>query len=213
MGRNSRFVGGAAVFLLGFSQPSTADETRSSRLVLRVYNYAAVSAEWMRLTSEKVRRTYGEAKVDVDWIEPLSRHGDTVATPASSADVFAVRLLIRSKMVSDRHSTRESVMGMALASDECGGTVSVSYAQVLRVARQYRQPVLDILALAMAHEVGHLLLPPPSHSATGIMRAAWDGDDTRRAVVGELAFTRTEASLIRAKLGACRVAAPLAAAR
>jgi hypothetical protein len=43
--------------------------------------------------------------------------------------------MIRSKMVSDRHTTQESVMGMALASDECGGTVSMSYAQVLRAAR------------------------------------------------------------------------------
>jgi hypothetical protein len=96
---------------------------------------------------------------------------------------------------------------MALPSDECGGTVSVSYAQVRRVAGQYRQPVPDILSLAMAHEVGHLLLPL-SHSATGIMRAEWDGDDIRHAVVGQLAFTTMEASLIRAKLGGCRVAAP-----
>jgi hypothetical protein len=143
----------------------------------------------MRRARETVRRTYGEAKVDVDWIEPLSRPGDTVVAPStSSANIFAVWLMIRAKMVSDRHTTRESVMGMALASDECGGTVSVSYAQVRRVAGQYRQPVPDILSLAMAHEVGHLLLPL-SHSATGIMRAEWDGDDIRHAVVGQLAFT------------------------
>jgi hypothetical protein len=208
MGRNSCVVGAAAVILLGTSQPATADEVRWSRLVLRVYNYAAVSQEWIRLAREKVRRTYGEAKVDVDWIEPLSRPADTVVPSKSSANIFAVRLLIRPKMVSDRHTTRESVMGVALASDECGGTLSVSYAQVLRVAGQYRQPVPDILALAMAHEVGHLLLPPPSHSATGIMRAEWDGDDIRRAVVGQLTFTTTEASLIRAKLGGCLAVAP-----
>jgi hypothetical protein len=25
----------------------------------------------------------------------------------------------------------------------------------------------------IAHEIGHLLLPPPAHSANGIMRAFW----------------------------------------
>ena len=213
MGRNRWVVDVAAVIVLGTGQAPTADEMRSSRLVLRVYNYAAVSPEWMRLASETFRRVYGEARVDIDWIEPLSRPGNTVDTFTSSANVFVVRLLIRPKMVTDRHTTRESVMGMALASDECGGTVSVSHAQVLRVARQYRQPVPDILAFAMVHEVGHLLLPPPSHSPTGIMRAEWDGDDIRRAVVGELAFTPTEATVIRAKLDGCGVAPPLAVAQ
>lgn len=214
MGRNSKFVGAAAVMLFGFSQPASADESRSSRVVLRVYNYAAVPPESMLAASEKVMRAYRDAGVDVEWIEPLSRRDDTaVATSASSPNIFAVRLMIRSKMVSDRRSTPESVMGMALASDDCGGTVSVSYDQVRRVARQYRQPVLDILALAMTHEVGHLLLPPPSHSATGIMRAEWDGDDIRHAVLSELAFTTKEASLIRAKLAGCGVAAAVTAAR
>ena len=62
----------------------------------------------------------------------------------------------------------------------------------------------SILALAMAHEIGHLLLPPPSHSTSGIKRPLWDGDDIRHAVLGQLTFTSAQSSLIRKKVVGCR---------
>jgi len=55
----------------------------------------------------------------------------------------------------------------------------------------------SILALAMAHEIGHLLLPPPR-------RPVWDGDDIRHAVLGQLTFTSAQSSLIRKKVVGCR---------
>jgi hypothetical protein len=48
--------------------------------------------------------------------------------------------------------------------------------------------------------MGHLLLPVPAHSNTGIMRAEWDGDDIRHGAAGFLMFTQAQAALIRSKL-------------
>jgi hypothetical protein len=42
-----------------------------------------------------------------------------------------------------------------------------SFTAAYRVAAEY------VLACAMAHEIGHLLLPPNAHSADGIMRGNW----------------------------------------
>ena len=42
-----------------------------------------------------------------------------------------------------------------------------SFTAANRVAVEY------VLACAMAHEIGHLLLPPNAHSADGIMRGSW----------------------------------------
>ena len=53
-----------------------------------------------------------------------------------------------------------------------------------------------VLAHAMAHEVGHLLLPH-GHSDTGLMRADWDADDLWSAANGELNFTAGQAESIR----------------
>ena len=56
-----------------------------------------------------------------------------------------------------------------------------------------------VLAHAMAHEIGHLLLPY-GHSATGLMRANWDNADLRHALTGQLNFTIQQAESIRARL-------------
>jgi hypothetical protein len=95
-------------------------------------------------------------------------------------------------------------MGDALPADSCSGNLSLFHDQVLKVTRLYRRPIAEIFVLAMAHEIGHVLLPPPGHSATGIMRRTWDGDDIRRAALGQLTFTSAESGSIRSKLAGCR---------
>jgi hypothetical protein len=64
-----------------------------------------------------------------------------------------------------------------------------------------------VLAYAIAHEIGHLLLPEPAHSPFGIMRADWDGDDLRHIASGSLQFTAGQADAIRAKVSGCCAAA------
>jgi len=150
------------------------------------------------------QKIVGRAFGEIDPGDPrLANPTHTLTAPSATPSArFAVRMMIRPKMVSEAR-TPGSVMGVALAADQNGGTLSLFYDRVMQVVRHYHQPIADILALAMAHEVDHLLLPPPSHSATGIMRASWDGDDIRHAVVGQLLFTAREASLMREKLTGC----------
>ena len=115
--------------------------------------------------------------------------------------------------------SRELTDGLAVATTALGGAVGtreyrgrmayVFYKRVERVARTYlntsrRRGTSDtdnviVLAHAMAHEIGHLLLPY-GHSATGLMRADWDAKDMRLAVHGRLNFTSEQAELIRARL-------------
>ena len=54
----------------------------------------------------------------------------------------------------------------------------------------------DLLGVIMAHEIGHLLLPPGSH-ATGIMAPKLDPFLKH----GGLAFGPRQASMIRARIG------------
>jgi predicted HD phosphohydrolase len=60
----------------------------------------------------------------------------------------------------------------------------------------------EILACVIAHEIGHLLLGPNSHSPTGIMKAKWSADELRGAGWGRLLFTPQQAELIRAEVRA-----------
>ena len=58
-----------------------------------------------------------------------------------------------------------------------------------------------MLACAIAHELGHLLLPTAGHSDLGLMRAWWDRDDFGRAERGQLRFSAEEAALLRGRDG------------
>jgi len=78
----------------------------------------------------------------------------------------------------------------------------VAYASIQALVQNPEpgRPLLDpadLLGYCIAHEIGHLLLPPGSHSPSGIMRARWRGDDFKLIATGRLLFTAEQAKLIR----------------
>jgi hypothetical protein len=69
----------------------------------------------------------------------------------------------------------------------------------------------QVLSHAMAHEIGHLLLGPNSHSRNGIMRAQWNRDDLRVIARASLRFTPEQTERLRAaylgRIQSARIAA------
>jgi hypothetical protein len=57
-----------------------------------------------------------------------------------------------------------------------------------------------LLGCALAHELGHMLLPLHAHSETGIMRAAWDAAHVSVGTSDYLHFTPWQARMIRKKI-------------
>jgi hypothetical protein len=77
---------------------------------------------------------------------------------------------------------------------ESGATdATVLYDRVELVAHRYHVKREILLGYAIAHELGHLLLPPHSHSETGVMRACLD---LELAAAKRLQFTREQGVLI-----------------
>ena len=91
-------------------------------------------------------------------------------------------------------------MGMALAADQLRAVLSLYFDAVTDVARRYGSPRGDVLGLALAHEIGHVLLPPPSHSSSGIMQPSWEGDDLRHVLFGDVTFTDGQVLAMRSRL-------------
>jgi hypothetical protein len=58
-----------------------------------------------------------------------------------------------------------------------------------------------ILGHAIAHELGHLLMPGQPHSNEGLMRAEWGYRQAEDAIGGRLLFQPAHAGLIRSRLG------------
>ena len=69
--------------------------------------------------------------------------------------------------------------------------------RVKHVAKSNSLDVGDLLGVIMAHEMGHLLLPPDSH-ATGVMAPRLDPFLIEH---GGLAFDPRQASMIRERIG------------
>jgi hypothetical protein len=57
-----------------------------------------------------------------------------------------------------------------------------------------------VLAIAIAHEIGHMVLPARAHSKDGLMHAAWDSNHFRSAAAGLLHFSAESATSIRRAL-------------
>ena len=70
---------------------------------------------------------------------------------------------------------------------------TVLYDRVEFVAHRYHVKREILLGYAIAHELGHLLLPPHSHSETGVMRACLD---LELAAARRMQFTREQGVLM-----------------
>jgi hypothetical protein len=106
---------------------------------------------------------------------------------------YAVRLVLLSgatarRVIAEEH-VDEGVLGQAAAITRSAYIFCnrVSSAAGLKAAS-----FVSVLGYAIAHELGHLVLPPNSHSPTGIMRAGMYPRTARPAY-----FTATQGTVIR----------------
>jgi hypothetical protein len=197
MTKRSRLLTLGALFTLGTASPRAASAERPPRQVItvRVYDYTGVPDAMLSHAKEDVSRVYSQAGIDVTWIDVRDTN------PAAG---FAIQIMIRRRPVDGSTSASGSVMGTSLGdTHDVGGSAFVFRDRVTHVAHERQQDVARVLGYAMAHEMGHLLLPYPAHSASGIMRAEWDGDDLRHIANGSMLFTPAQAALIRARAAGC----------
>jgi hypothetical protein len=89
--------------------------------------------------------------------------------------------------------THDTTMGFAI-----GFFASLSFRQVRKEAAFMGTAPEEILGLAAAHEIGHLL--SQSHSDKGIMRPSWNREDFGVSPQGAFKFTPEQAEQIRAEV-------------
>ena len=179
--------------LVGLAGPAAADPRPSLSIVLHVCGDARIQPNLVSRAKTEMSRIYRDAGIDIVW---------TREAP--------ITLIILSRELTDQLTVATTALGGAVGTREYQGrTAYVFYHRVENVARTYLKTSrtrgdydidnVIVLAHAMAHEIGHLLLPY-GHSATGLMRADWDARDMRLAVHGRLNFTSQQAQLIRTRL-------------
>jgi hypothetical protein len=135
-------------------------------VTIAVSNQAAVDDATLRKAQAEAARICAVADIPIVWGEST------------------FRVIVRREPRGGPGASSPSALGTTLGDDHShGGASFVFYDRVLRLAHKYQQPAAAVLALAIAHEIGHLLLPAPAHTATGLMKPEWDGDDIRRLLM------------------------------
>jgi hypothetical protein len=101
-------------------------------------------------------------------------------------------------VASDAADPRVTVTKLALGYAQPGTqAATVLYDRVATFAHTYHVTRQVLLGYTIAHELGHLLLPPNSHSNSGVMRSSLD---LERAAARRLRFTRGQGVLIVLRL-------------
>ena len=192
-----------------YSQPGAGSRLVSNGkgITLRVHNRAKAPHKTLIQSVQEVREIFSKAGVEVMWrVMPLPlEQNESLDHKQSSSSHPELSILITpdsaAKSMVERLGLKEHVFGLSpRPSNGRGGRLAYVFYHRVRefiVKRTLSEQEALVLALAIAHEVGHLLLPDRSHSQTGIMRARLDRQDLRLAAFGDLVFTPQQAQSIR----------------
>src|SRR5262245_51880128 len=182
----------SAAFTVSAPRVEAGDE---AVIRVRLYDYAGISDKTVADTQRRIANFYTPIGVTIDWASTFRPHS---TRDHGRLQDFTINILNRS--MAARTNWPPDALGSAVVSREGEGTIAyVLFDRLKAAAAAARWSVEDLLALVVAHELGHLLLPPGSHSE-GLMRGGWDVSELRRMHLDSLAFTPDHMALIRERL-------------
>jgi len=197
-------IGAGCLVALGCSLAVARGAERKAenpRIIVRVHDYAGVSRDILNRAEREMAKIFAAVEVETIWVDgPLAGVKPSQCTLSPQAvDLPIIDVNILPGAMAARYALQEAAVAYAPLEKEGdrASLASVFYERVKEVAAQAAMPLPRILAYAMAHELGHLLLRTSRHSWKGIMRAGWTPKDFSLDACGQLLFTPEQAKLIR----------------
>jgi hypothetical protein len=131
---------------------------------------------------------YRDAGIDLEWGNDL--------TGATVNRTLTIVLTTRKKAPA---GLRIDATGVApTPGNGTRGTVAYVFIDaVTEFASNHRVPLAQVFGGAIAHEIGHLSLPPNAHRKDGIMRGSWHPSDFPPLSPGVPGFPADQAQLLR----------------
>jgi len=183
--------------------PHQQTESKRLQIGVRVYNDAHVPDVQTRAAEEVVARVLQHAGIEAEWSDCTVVGGmprtdsPSCAAPLHSRDLvvyFVDRLEAHFSCV-DRNA-----LGYSIIPDtrELASMAYVSYSRIQHLSATTSTRAEDLLGLAVAHEIGHLLFGSNQHANQGIMRAKWRLRDLEARAWDEFQFTEEQGKRLRA---------------
>jgi hypothetical protein len=191
----------AVLMSAGVVVSSTRAVARDEAVIrVRIYDYAGLAPETVTDAQRIAANFYVPIGLAIDWAPTFRPHGRKDRENESGRlQDFTINVLNRTMVA--RTTWGPNAIGTAVVAPSGGGSIAyVLYDRLRDAAAASGWQVKDLLAVVIAHELAHLLLPPGSHSSDGLMRSGWDVAELRRIHVDSLAFTPDHVARIRERL-------------
>ena len=165
------------------------------RVMVKVYNGINLSSGELSRAEREAAKIFQFAGIQLTWTAGVLGPDVNDNTPSETWNTAFLQLRIWTRAMVGKKPLGSETLGLCI-SLENGDALVLADAIRKRAAFGTTDPT-DLLGLAMAHELGHLLLRSARHSVTGIMRARWSERQLRDDDRGYLRFTPREAETMR----------------
>ena len=155
-----------------------------------VYNGVPVSSRDLLRAEERAGRVFKQANIMVIWTAgpmPKDSSPDAAHEQRVPSDL---QLRIWTRSLAQPSMIDSDALGFCTSIE--GSQAVVLFDAVRSLVRSRSSNPADLLGLAIAHEMGHILLRSVNHSTAGIMRPRWLPNDLHDAEKGALVFTREQ---------------------
>jgi hypothetical protein len=155
-------------------------------VMVRVENPQGLEAPGLDRAQELATEIYKRAGVSLRWTPDETMPDRTLTLVLTTSTAVPPGL-------------GSGAMGVAPSpGDGTRGTLAYVFLDKVRsFAASYRLVVAHVLACALAHEIGHLLLPPNAHRPDSVMREGWHPSLFPPRAPGLLGFPPDQSKLLR----------------
>lgn len=150
----------ACAWCLGLASPAQAEAPRLRRIVVHVDRQTDVPAWLLARAEELAGNVFDAIGVHLVWTGGKAR-----SAPPDGA--LHLDVVISTTDRAGRSDPNAASLGRAAHGT---GRAYIFYSRILSFARRTGNPTTLVFANVLAHELGHMLLPPESHSASGLMQ-------------------------------------------
>jgi hypothetical protein len=200
-------MGVAAMVVMAAAVGAAEDrETQTNRVVVKVFNTAAVDDEVLTSARAIASEIYERAGVAISWETGDRKALRTIErTPmqAAAAGCPAVNR-IDVKLGYIPRGERLGALAYARPFFRDGVRVTVATDRVTAYASKTATPVHVVLGWVLAHEIGHVLKGTDGHSERGLMRAQMhSGEESPEFYPPDLAVIRTNLKVAASAPASC----------
>jgi hypothetical protein len=182
---------------------------RAGQLRVTVYDKSDLPAQTTHRASQNLRYIFLHGNIGIVWVTgtPDADEATLVTYTNIVSREQEHRLACRARRdvaVAIRAASPslfpQAVLGFALPFASEGINVVVYRDRITAAAMAQNVPESDLLAHAIAHEIGHVLLRSSEHAAGGLMAGIWKACEYSWIATGSMFFTPEDMARIRASM-------------